>query len=200
MDLTIAEENLPASFWAEQMSDEAFIELCAQYPDYVLEMTSDGEVIVMPPNYFWTAMVSGEIVAQLGNWAVADGRGVTLVAGGFVLPNGARRAPDVAWISRVQIGAIDAGQVEFYWRGCPEFVVEVRSPHDRTRTIRAKMLEWVENGAQLAWLVDPKTKSIEIFTPHGEPQTINEATTISAQSPINGFVLDLARVWNPITS
>lgn len=59
------------------MSDEAFIGLCAQYPDYFLEMTSDGEVIVMPPKLFWAAMVSGEIVAQLGNWAVADNRGVT---------------------------------------------------------------------------------------------------------------------------
>ena len=200
MALTIAEENLPASFWVEQMSDEAFLELCAQYPDYSIEMTSDGEVIVMPPNVFWTAMISGEIVAQLRNWAVADGRGVALDAGGFVLPTGARRAPDAAWISRKQLGAIDADKVELWWRGCPEFVVEVRSPYDRTRTVRAKMLEWVENGAQLAWLVDPKTKSIEIFTPHSEPQTINEATAISGQSPVDGFVLDLGRVWNPITS
>ena len=199
MALTIAEENLPASFWVEQMSDEAFIELCAQYPDYFIEMTSDGEVIVMPPNFFWTAMVSGEIVAQLRNWAVTDGRGVAMDAsGGFVLPNGARRAPDAAWISRRQLDVIGAAKVQRWWRACPEFVVEVRSPYDRTRTIRAKMLEWIENGAQLAWLLDPKTRSIEIFTPHGEPQTITEATTISAQSPIEGFVLDLARVWNPI--
>ena len=50
-------------------------------------------------------MASCEIVAQLGNWAVADNRGVTLVAGGFVLPSGARRAADVSWISRKQLEA-----------------------------------------------------------------------------------------------
>lgn len=98
-----------------------------------------------------------------------------MVAGGFVLPSGARRAADVSWISRKQLVAIGSDKVELWWRGCPEFVVEVRSPYDRTRTVRARMLEWVEIGAQLAWLVDPKTKSIEIFTPHSEPQTISEA-------------------------
>ena len=199
MALLIAEENLPASFWVDQMSDEEFLKLCAQYSNYLLEITSDGQVIVMPPNYFWTAMVSGEIQAQLRNWAVADGRGVSLdSSGGFVLPSGARRAPDAAWISRTQLDAIGAENVERCWRACPEFLVEVRSPYDRTRTIRAKMKEWVENGAQVAWLIDPKTKSIEIFKPHCEAQIVQEAASIAAGEPVDGFVLDLTRVWNPI--
>ena len=39
---------------------------------------------------------------------------------------------------------------ERYWHLCPDFVIEVRSQTDRWRTLREKMREWIDNGAQLA--------------------------------------------------
>ncbi|MEP6717473.1 MAG: Uma2 family endonuclease [Terriglobia bacterium] len=47
----------------------------------------------------------------------------------------------------------------------PHFVVELRSPDDRLSRLRPKMREWVENGARLAWLIDPERRAVEISGP-----------------------------------
>src|ERR1700709_1725228 len=92
----IDEAYLPATLTAPPMSDEAFIEFCAQYPDYPVEMSAEGEILIMPPGDYFTSARIGRIYQQLSSWSDAHGGGlVTESSGGFVLPNGARRAPDV---------------------------------------------------------------------------------------------------------
>jgi Uma2 family endonuclease len=94
----IDETFLPATLTASPMSDEQFVGFCAQYADYNIEMTADGEILIMPPRYSLTGARNGILSAQLENWASRDQRGfVTDASGGFALPNGARRAPDAAW-------------------------------------------------------------------------------------------------------
>jgi Uma2 family endonuclease len=48
------------------------------------------------------------------------------------------------------------------------------------------MQEYMENGAQLGWLIDPGTRSITIYRPNEQPE------------PLTSFTLDLAEVWNPL--
>jgi Uma2 family endonuclease len=199
MALVIEEEYLPATLTAGPMSDEEFAKLCAKYPDYFLEMTAEGQIIIMPPNYWYTAAQSGQVFRQLGNWAEIDGRGmVTDAAGGFVLPNGARRSPDAAWIPYDRMTGMDFSRTEMFWHICPAFVVEVRSKSDRLATLRKKMQEWIDNGVELAWLIDPERRVVEIYRPQQSPQILEGADTIAADSVVNGFTLDLARVWDPL--
>jgi len=40
---------------------------------------------------------------------------------------------------------------------CPDFIIEVRSQSDRRSVVEAKMQTWLDNGAKLAWLMDPST-------------------------------------------
>lgn len=199
MAITISEEHLPVTLTASLTTDEEFLAFCEQYPDHFIETNAEGEVLIMPPNYPWTGLQGAEILAQLKNWARLDGRGVvTDASGGFVLPNGARRAPDAAWISRRRLSAFDAAQIRRFLRVCPEFVIELRSPSDRLRTLRAKMREWVANGAELAWMIDPERRSVEVFRPGCEPEVIENADSVSAGAPIEGFTLDLKSVWDPL--
>jgi Uma2 family endonuclease len=73
------------------------VEFCGQYPDYDIEMTAGGEILITPPRYSLTGVQNGAISAQLETWASRDKRGVvTDSSGGFVLPNAARRAPNAA--------------------------------------------------------------------------------------------------------
>jgi|SRR5579863_2462350 len=98
MSLVIEEAYLPATLTASPMTDEEFVQFCACYPDYSIEMSAEGEIIIMPPGDWLTSVRIGEILQELSNWSRANRRGwVTESSGGFVLPNGARRAPDVAW-------------------------------------------------------------------------------------------------------
>ena len=147
MALVIEEQYLPATLTAGPMSDEEFAAVCAKYPDYFIEMTAEGEIIIMPPNYPFTAAQSGESFRQLSNWAEIDRRGIaTDASGGFVLPSGARRSPDAAWIPKDRMSAEDSKRAKTLWHLCPAFVIEPRSTSDRLPKLRRKMQEWIDNG------------------------------------------------------
>jgi Uma2 family endonuclease len=55
---------------------------------------------------------------------------------------------------------------------------------------------WIANSAQLAWLVDPSRKTVEIYRPGREPEVVEGASSVEGEGPVAGFVLDLARIWN----
>jgi Uma2 family endonuclease len=59
------------------------------------------------------------------------------------------------------------------------------------------MVEYMDNGAKLGWLIDPEKRSIEIYRPGSEPERIENAGTVAGEGPVEGFVLDLRTVWDP---
>ena len=197
MSLVIDEVFLPATLTSPPMTDEEFVEFCARYPDYFIEVSAEGDILIMPPSDFFTSAQVGEVFLQLSLWSRAHGRGwVTESSGGFVLPNGARRAPDVAWFPADKPG-IPLDRRPRFPRFAPDFVVEFRSPDDRLSRMRPKMREWVANGASLAWLVDPERRAVEIYRPGREPETLINVESVAGEGPVEGFVLDLRPVWDP---
>ena len=180
------------------MTDEEFAAFCSEHPDLFFEVTAEGDLIVMPPTHSLTAARNSEISGQLRNWARADRRGIaTDSSGGFVLPNGARRSPDAAWTLRSRVEALSPESQEGFWHLCPDFVIELRSQSDRLRTLRAKMREYMDNGATLGWLINPEARSIEIYRPGRDPERIENAASVAGEEPVNGFALDLRTVWDP---
>jgi Uma2 family endonuclease len=155
------------------MTDEQFAEFCSAHPDLFFEMSARGDLIVAPPAYSLAGIRQGKVFAQLNQWAEADGRGLAGEATtACVLPNGARRAPDAAWTLMSRIRALDPRMLERYWRLCPDFVIEVRSQTDRWRPLREKMREWIDNGAQLAWLIDPESRTVEVYRQNGSVELL----------------------------
>lgn len=197
MALVIDESFLPATLTAAPMTDEQFAEFCADHPDLFIEMTAEGELIIMPPNFSFTSAMNQKINRQLGNWAESDGRGtVTDGTGGFTLPNGARRSPDAAWTLDTRLAALDRGQFRRYWPLCPDFVIELRFESDRLPALRRKMQEWIENGARLAWLIDPSREAVEIYRAGSDVEILENLMSVAGEGPIVGFTLELAPVWN----
>lgn len=197
--LVIEEAYLPATLSAPQMTDEEFLEFCEAHPEYQIEMTAEGEIVLMAPNYSLTGCQDAEIVAQLKNWNAAHRRGVvTSPTSLFVLPNGARRAADAAWTLRSRVAALSRKERDEMWRLCPDFVIELKSRTDRLRVLRAKMREWVENGAELAWLIDPERRAIEIYRPGTERECLINIRSLTAGAPVEGFTLNLSEIWDPL--
>ena len=198
MAFLIDEAYLPAVLTVGPMTDEAFAQLCADHADLNLELSANGELIIMPQTFTWTGARNNEISRQLSNWARQDKRGVAFDSStGWLLPNGARRSPDAAWIFKQRIKDLDPAAFSRYWPVCPTFVIELRSQSDRARVLREKMNEWLANGARLGWLIDPEVRTVEIFRPGAEPETRTGAS-IAGEGPVEGFVLDLTPVWDPM--
>jgi Uma2 family endonuclease len=199
MAFVIDDAFLPATLTAHPMTDDEFAEFCAEHPDLFFEMTAEGEIIVMPPTYSLTGARNAEISVQLGTWAKQDARGIACDSStGFVLPNGARRSPDAAWTLKTRVAQLSPASREKFWHLCPDFVIELQSSTDRPRMLKDKMREWLANGAQLGWLLDPETHSVEVYRPLTEPETLTNIDSISGEGPVAGFVLDLSAVWNPL--
>ena len=175
MVVTVDDAYMPLTLSAPGISDEQFQELCEQYENYRVEYTAEGDLLVMPPTDPETGIRNTEITAQLRNWARAAGKGkVTDSSTGFRLPNGARLSPDAAWLSLDRVRQKPT---------CPEFVVELLSPSDRRKTIHAKMLEWIANGAELGWMIDPKAQAVTIYRT-GQPGNRRRKKTSKRQTKI----------------
>ena len=199
MAFLIDNAYLPATLTASPMDDREFAEFCAEHPDLSFEMTAEGELIVMAPTYSFTSATNFELGGQLRDWTKKDGRGIGCdSSGGFVLPNGARRSPDASWTLKSRIRQLDADSKDGFWHLCPDFVIELRSSSDRLNTLRGKMREYMENGVRLGWLIDPENQSVEIYRPDRDVETRRGIDSIGGEGPVEGFVLDLASVWNPL--
>jgi Uma2 family endonuclease len=77
---------------------------------------------------------------------------------------------------------------------CPDFVVELLSKSDCLANTEKKMERWIANGAQLGWLIDPYRQNAHIFQP-GHEVSIFTGKTLKGIGPVEGFTLDLARIW-----
>ena len=199
MPFVIHDANLPAILTAAPMTDDQFTAFCAEHPDLNFEMTAEGEIIVMAPTRSLTAASNSDIDTQLNSWARKDRRGVVCdSSGGFVLPNGARRSPDASWTLKSRVKKIATRERRGFWHLCPDFVIEVKSHSDRMRTLRAKMREYLTNGAQLGWLIDPENRSVEIYRSDGQVESRTGITKLKGEGPVAGFVLDLTYVWDPL--
>ena len=175
-----------------QLTDNAFSALCRANPDIKLERTSFGELIVMPPTGGETGNRNAKLTIRLGNWAEADGTGITFDSStGFKLPNGANRSPDAAWILLTRWEALTPEQRRKFPPIAPDFVIELRSDTDSLTTTQSKMEEYIDNGVRLGWLLNPPDQQVEVYRQGQDKQVLSSPTSLSGEEVLPGFVLDL---------
>ncbi|MBO0722502.1 MAG: Uma2 family endonuclease, partial [Blastocatellia bacterium] len=149
-----------------RFTDEEFEQFCAEHSDLRIEMTSEGEMIIQLPVVTEGGGRNFLLTTRFGSWVEADGSGIGFDSStGYTLPNGAKRSPDLSWIRRERWDALPARQKSRFARICPDFVVELRSKSDRLKTLQDKMAEYLDNGAQLGWLIDPLEHKVHIYRP-----------------------------------
>ena len=198
-NLTKLDEYIPQELIGlrQPITLEEFEELCANYRDLRLELTSTGELIVMPPTGAETGKRNFNLIGQLAVWFRQTGIGVCFDSDtGFILPNGAVRSPDLAWVTREKWDRLTDQQKKRFAPWCPDFVVELRSPTDRLSEVRNKMAEYMETGASMGWLIDPGKRQVYVYRPNEELMVLDNPTTISADPLLPGFTLNLTELWS----
>ncbi|NJO75724.1 MAG: Uma2 family endonuclease [Leptolyngbyaceae cyanobacterium RM1_406_9] len=186
---------------AVALTDEQFYQLCVANDEWRLEMTAEGELLIMPPTGGESGIRNSSLTAQLYNWNQQTQLGVVFDSSTvFRLPNGAKRSPDVSWVLKQRWEALPRYQRRRFPPLCPDFVIELRSESDTLESLRSKMQDYFTNGIRLGWLIDPQTPLIEIYRPNQEPEqlilTPASLLTLSGESVLPGFVLELASVLN----
>jgi Uma2 family endonuclease len=180
----------------DPMSDDEFFDFCQKFDNERIEQNADGEIIIMPPTGFETSKRNIELSTQLHIWAKKNGRGIATESNGeYILPNGAKRAPDAAWILKERVEKVSKKGREKFLPLCPDFVVELMSPSDNLKDVQEKMSEYIENGARLGWLIDPKKKEVHVYRPNSAVEILRNPQIVSGENVLIGFELDLKEIW-----
>jgi Uma2 family endonuclease len=195
----ITNTGIPGSFMFEPerpITDHELESLSRQLRPYRFERDSDGHLLIMSPTSLRSARVSNLLAHFITSWALDTGLGTAFGANaGFKLPDGSLRSPDAAWIVLSPEAQADPASEVEYVKGCPDFVVEVRSPRDTIKSQKTKMQMWLRNGARLAWLIDPVDERVWVYQPdQPEVELQGFDRTLSEETVLPGFTLDLNRL------
>lgn len=180
----------------KNLSDDEFFDFCMLNEDLSLELTSEGDLIIMSPTGGKTGHRNFKLIGSFAAWAKEDGTGKGFDSSTvFALPNGAKRSPDLAWVRNERWEALTEKEQEKFPPLCPDFVVELRSPSDALPMLQAKMQEYIANGAQLGWLLDPFKQKAYIYRPQAPLEILDNPQTLSGEPLLSGFVLDVRALW-----
>jgi Uma2 family endonuclease len=197
-NLTLPDDDYipPELIGVAQMTPEQFEQVCRKYRKLRLELTSTGELIVMPPTGSLTGLHNSSLTRQLDIWTEKDGTGVCFSnTAGFTLPNNAIRSPDASWLRREKWDSLSEQQKKRFAPVCPDFVVELRSPSDRLPVLFNKMSEFIANGASLGWLIDPSARRVYVYRPGEEVVVLDNPETVSGEPLLSGFELRTSKLW-----
>ena len=57
------------------------------------------------------------------------------------------------------------------------------------------MQEYLNNGVQLGWLIEPNAKTVEIYRQDKQVEILNNPRSLSGESILPGFTLDLSEIF-----
>jgi Uma2 family endonuclease len=156
-----------------------------------------GRIVRMTPNYPYHGYVCCEMLFRLRQFLEQHSLGRVFSNDSGVIterdPDTVRGA-DLAYYSfgRLPPGEIPQGD---YFAVLPELVVEVRSPSDRWRKVIVKVGEYLTAGVTAVLVLDPQTKSAQVYRDEGLPQTFGPDDTLTLPDVLPGFEVVVRRVF-----
>ncbi len=176
------------------LSNEQFYQLCQVNDQLRLEETAQGELIIMPP----VGAISGNRESELNGlvwlWNRQTKLGKVFSSSTvFILPQGGKRSPDVAWISNARWEQLTLEEKEKFAPICPDFVIELRSRTDVLNQLQSKMQEYLNSGLKLGWLIDPQNQQVEIYRQNQPVEIVSLPTILSGEKILPGFSLELTQ-------
>ncbi|MEH2244251.1 Uma2 family endonuclease [Nostoc sp.] len=179
-----------------KFTDEEFEQIVAVNKELRLELTAEGELVIMSPTGGETGNRNFDLLGQLWFWNSQKNLGKAFDSSiGFKLSNGATRSPDASWVKMERWDALTPQQRKKYLPLCPDFAVELVSETDDVEDTQAKMLEYLANSLQLGWLINPKDKQVIIYRPNQAPEVLQFPTSLSGEDVLPGFILNLQPIF-----
>jgi Uma2 family endonuclease len=175
------------------ITDEQFYQICVANRELKLERTAKGDLIIMPPTGGGTGKRNSEINLDLGLWNRQTQLGIVFDSSTcFKLPHGGDRSPDAAWIKKERWENLTPEQRRKFPPIAPDFVIELRSATDQLESLRQKMLEYLDAGVKLGWLINPQQQQVEIYRFEKVVELRNIPTELSGEEILPGFSLNLS--------
>jgi Uma2 family endonuclease len=177
------------------VTPEHFDQLCIDNPDLRLELTKDGELIVMAPTGGESGERNLDLAGQVWYWNRQNnlGQGFDSSTGyDFTAFGGGKLSPDLSWIEKSRLVGVE---IVGFIPVVPDFVIELRSATDKLPPLQEKMQEYRRLGVKLGLLVNPQDRQVEIYRPEQETEILESPDAIDCGEVMPGFVLSMSRIW-----
>lgn len=172
------------------LTDDQLFELCASNGELVIERNSQGELIIMSPAGGLTGNRNSRLLNAIFNWnEVRQGGYVFDSSTGFSLLDGSILSPDVSWVEKARWESLSVEKQEKFPPLCPDFIIELRSPSDELKYTNSKMISWISNGCNLAWLIDPQSKTTRVYRADKTMEEVSFNAMLSGESVLKDFTL-----------
>ena len=168
------------------ISVEAFDRLEEEEFRYELD---EGELITMTRPRLRHSRIEGNLYFALRSYLERNPIGEVVGADIlFVLGPATKRAPDVSVVFR----PTNPGEEI---QGAPEIAAETLSPSNTRRAMQRKLAQFFDTGCKLAWIIDPKTRTVEVWeSAAGPSQMLRE--TDSLETPLlPGFTCPISKLF-----
>jgi Uma2 family endonuclease len=156
-----------------------------------------GEAVLVPPIGDRASSTQGELHLALRRWQEDTGDESVVLQDVFVaLPGASRLAPDISWWSAERLPSAPPGALGWGMRQTvPDLVVEVLSPSTRANDLGVKRDLYMHSGVRELWLVDPDARTVTRARPDVTPDEVLGEGTILRSELLEGFALDVARIF-----
>ncbi len=187
----------PVRFRLPDMTPEKFWRFARRNEGIKTEMTMDGEMIAYSPTGGGSGVSNIKLSRLLDEWSERNGTGIAFDSSTlFVLPNGARRSPDAAWVTNARWDALSDEEQERPVPFAPDFAAEILSPTDSLTETQAKMAEYKANGVRLGWLIDRTRRVVYIYRPGtADPEVLDNPASVSGDPELPGLSLDMSLIF-----
>ena len=180
-----------------KISDRDLEKLCADNPETRFETTPLGKLIIMSPTGSESGRKNTNLIFQVELWNTSRNLGVTFDSStGFKLSNGATRSPDVSWIKLDRWEAIPKSLQRKFAPIDPDFVIELMSPTDDLAELQQKMVEYMDCGIKLGWLICPDEKQVEVYHQGKDKEILNNPQSLSGENILPGLSVDLTKIFD----
>jgi Uma2 family endonuclease len=154
----------------------------------------DG-VLVEKVMGYWESVLLVELARLLGNFVGPRKLGTIAGEAGMLrLSPGLVRIPDLSFISRARL-AQHRRTRDAILPLAPDLAVEVLSHGNTRREIARKISEYFGAGCRLVWVVDPRTRSVAVYTAPSGAVVLRETQTLTGGDVLPGFRLSLRKLF-----
>ena len=105
------------------------------------------------------------------------------------------RGIDVGYLSVEQVARLGASSGESYIPEVPALVAEVISPSETSDYIEEKVADYLAGGAQIVWLLFPRSRTVRVCLPDGSMRMIRADGTLEGGAILPGFSVTLANLF-----
>ncbi len=157
----------------------------------------NGELVMSPKNDFYHGDICSQLLAALVSFNTAHKLGAVLDSStGFWMKNRNCRAPDISFVTNARLKSLGFKRsTRTFFPGATDLAVEILSLNNTRADIEERLRDFFSSGTQLAWVINPRTESVEVCRSLTQRKLIGPGGFLDGEDLLPGFKYPIADLF-----